>query len=102
LKGHLDAMLLAVLEAGPLHGYAIAEQLRTRSGGAFDLPSGTIYPALHRLELSGYLEGLWSEIGGRRRRSYQLTERGRAALAEERQSWHGFSTAVGALLGAEA
>ena len=102
MKGHLDAMLLAVLEAEPLHGYAIAEQLRLRSGGTFDLPSGTVYPALHRLELSGYIEGVWSEVGGRRRRSYGLTERGREALALERHSWRGFSAAVGSLLGVEA
>ena len=52
LKGHLDALILAVLEAGPLHGYAISEALRTRSSGAFDLPTGTLYPALQRLELA--------------------------------------------------
>ena len=102
LKGHLEAMLLAVLEDEPLHGYAIAERLRQRSDGAFDLPSGTIYPALHRLELDGSIEGVWSEVSGRRRRSYRLTGRGRAALADERASWQGFSTAVGALLGASA
>src|SRR5256885_1015170 len=56
LKGHLDALLLAVLEREPLHGYAIIEALRARSAGAFDLPSGTVYPALRRLELAG-LEG---------------------------------------------
>ena len=99
LKGHLDGLLLAVLEAGSLHGYAIIEALRARSDGAFDLPSGTVYPALRRLELAGLLEGSWSEVGGRRRRNYQLTDRGRAALAEERSIWRGFSYAVGSVLG---
>jgi hypothetical protein len=49
LKGHLDVLLLATLEGGPLHGYAVKEALREGSGGRFDLPTGTIYPALHRL-----------------------------------------------------
>ena len=99
LKGHLDALLLAVLEAEALHGYAIAEALRARSGGAFDLPSGTIYPALRRLELAGLVEGTWSEVAGRRRRTSRLTGRGRATLAEERAAWRSFAGAVGAVLG---
>jgi DNA-binding PadR family transcriptional regulator len=99
LKGHLDALLLAVLEAGPLHGYAISEALRTRSGGAFNLPTGTLYPALQRLEMAGLIEGSWSEVGGRRRRTYRLTDRGSAALREERVTWQMFSSAVGSVLG---
>jgi DNA-binding PadR family transcriptional regulator len=99
LKGHLDALLLAVLEAGPLHGYAISEALRTRSGGAFDLPTGTLYPALQRLELAGLISGSWSEVNGRRRRTYRLTTRGTAALREERVTWQMFSGAVGSVLG---
>lgn len=57
LKGHLDGILLAVLEPGPLHGYAIMETLRVRSGGQVDLPTGTVYPALRRLERAGLLAG---------------------------------------------
>ena len=49
LKGHLDAIVLAALEAGPAHGYAIIETIKQRSAGTFDLPEGTVYPALHRL-----------------------------------------------------
>jgi PadR family transcriptional regulator PadR len=99
LKGHLDGLLLAVLEGDPLHGYAIIEALRARSGGALDLPGGTVYPALRRLELAGVVEGVWSEVAGRRRRTYRLTDRGRAALAEERSTWHGFARVVGSVLG---
>jgi DNA-binding PadR family transcriptional regulator len=99
LKGHLDGLLLAVLETGPLHGYAISEALRTRSGGAFDLPTGTLYPALQRLELAGFIEGSWSEVGGRRRRTYRLTDRGASALRSERVTWRMFSSAVGSVLG---
>jgi DNA-binding PadR family transcriptional regulator len=98
LKGHLDGLLLAVLEAGPRHGYAIIEALRAGSGGQFDLPTGTVYPALHRLEQAGLVRSTWSDGAGRRRRSYRLTPRGAAALAERRSSWEEFSGAVSRLL----
>jgi PadR family transcriptional regulator, regulatory protein PadR len=99
LKGHLDGLLLASLEAGPRHGYAILEALRAGSGGQVDLPTGTIYPALHRLERAGLVKGSWSQTGGRRRRVYRLTAAGRRSLAEERSSWREFSAAVTSLLG---
>ena len=77
LKGHLDAIVLAALEAGPAHGYAIIETIKPRSGGTFDLPEGTIYPALHRLEEAGLLSSDWTTPpGGRRRRVYSLTKAG--------------------------
>jgi PadR family transcriptional regulator, regulatory protein PadR len=98
LKGHLDGMLLACLEAGPRHGYAIIEALRAGSGGQFDLPTGTVYPALRRLERAGLIKGSWDQPGGRRRRVYRLTAAGRRALQTERGSWQAFSTAVSALL----
>jgi PadR family transcriptional regulator, regulatory protein PadR len=99
LKGHLDALLLATLADGPRHGYAIKEELRAGSDGHFDLPTGTVYPALHRLERAGLIRGSWSTVNGRRRRSYQLTTAGRRALNQERLAWQEFSTAVTALLG---
>ena len=98
LKGHLDGLLLASLDAGPRHGYAIMEALRAGSGGQFDLPTGTVYPALRRLERAGLIEGTWSRDGGRQRRSYELTSAGRDALAAERGTWREFSAAVTALL----
>ncbi|WP_030437251.1 PadR family transcriptional regulator [Actinoplanes subtropicus] len=98
LKGHLDALLLATLEDGPRHGYAIKEALRDGSGGRFDLPTGTVYPALHRLAAAGLISGSWSQADGRRRRSYRLTPAGRRRLAGDRASWLEFSTTVTALL----
>ncbi len=98
LKGHLDGLLLASLEAGPRHGYAIMEALRAGSGGQFDLPTGTIYPALRRLERAGLVQGTWAEAGGCRRRVYELTAAGRRALAAERGTWRDFAAAVTALL----
>ena len=100
LQGHLDTMLLAVLAEGPAHGYALIDALRVRSDGAFDLPEGTVYPALHRLERAGLVQSRWSDDGGaRRRRVYQLTPSGRPALAERAQGWRAFAAGVDAVLG---
>jgi PadR family transcriptional regulator PadR len=94
LKGHLDLLLLAVLDGRAAHGYAVVERLREQSGGAFDLPEGTIYPALHRLEADGLLASRWSEHDGRRRRTYHLTARGRTAFARRREDWRLFIRSV--------
>jgi PadR family transcriptional regulator, regulatory protein PadR len=99
LKGNLDLLLLSVLSSGPAHGYAIISALRDRSGGTFDLPEGTIYPALHRLEDSGLLVSTWDRAQGRRRRVYGLTDRGAAALAAQRTEWRNFAGGVHAVLG---
>jgi DNA-binding PadR family transcriptional regulator len=99
LKGHLDAIVLAALEAGPAHGYAIIETIKQRSAGTFDLPEGTVYPALHRLEQAGLLSSAWTTPpNGRRRRVYSL-KAGSSALAERRKSWDRFSQAVDTALG---
>jgi PadR family transcriptional regulator, regulatory protein PadR len=98
LKGHLDALLLAVLEPGPQHGYAVIEALRAGSDGALDLPTGTVYPALHRLQRAGLIASDWHTVGGRRRRTNHVTPAGHAALGEQRAVWDQFSTAVTALL----
>jgi DNA-binding PadR family transcriptional regulator len=99
LKGNLDLLLLSVLVGGPAHGYAIISALRDRSGGTFDLPEGTIYPALHRLEESGLLGSSWAQAEGRRRRVYGLTDKGVAALAAEQAEWRKFAGSVQAVLG---
>jgi PadR family transcriptional regulator, regulatory protein PadR len=98
LKGHLEMLVLAVLARQAKHGYGIIDDLRLASDGAFDLPEGTLYPILHRLEYAGLVEGSWSEVNGRRRKSYALTERGRAALAEKQGTWDEFAAAVAAVL----
>lgn len=97
LKGHLDSLILAVLANEPLHGYAIIEQLKRRSGGALALPEGTVYPALHRLERGGLLKSEWSDEG-RRRRVYSLTARGRRELSDRRTSWRDFASTMEAVL----
>ena len=99
LKGHLDLLLLAVIEPNPAHGYAIAERLRGLSDGAFDLPEGTLYPALHRLERAEWLASRWSEVQGRRRRVYRLTPKGHKALETQQNEWRGFARAMQAVVG---
>jgi DNA-binding PadR family transcriptional regulator len=99
IRGHLDGMLLAVLEDAPLHGYGIIEALHRRSGGALDLPTGTVYPALRRLERAGWIDGSWSTVGGRKRRTYALSRAGRRELAARRSDWIRFSGVVGSVLG---
>lgn len=100
LKGHLEALLLAALEDGPRHGYAVIEALRQATGGRLDLPTGTIYPALRRLEEAGLTTGSWSVVTGRRRREYRLTAAGRKALAGKRSEWRDFAAMIsGALEG---
>jgi PadR family transcriptional regulator, regulatory protein PadR len=99
LKGHLDMLVLAALACGPAHGYAVIEELRRRSSERFDLPEGTVYPVLHRLEGEGLLRSRWSTEGGRRRRVYSLTRRGERALRAQRTRWRDFAAAVQAVLG---
>lgn len=99
LRGHLDGLILAVLEAAPLHGYAISEALGERTSGAVDLPTGTLYPALRRLERLGYLRSSWSTVNGRKRRTYELTRSGSAQLTVERTRWFEMNAVMTAVLG---
>jgi PadR family transcriptional regulator PadR len=99
LSGHLDLLLLAALRHGERHGYALIADLRERSGGAFDYPEGTVYPALRRLEDEGLVTSAWSEVDNRRRRVYRLTTAGTKALAGQQAEWERFAGNVRAVLG---
>ena len=99
LKGHLDLLVLAALKSGPLHGYAVIQALRERSQEAFDLPEGTVYPVLHRLERAGLLSSKWDDETGRRRRVYQLTKAGRTAMRQQTEDWVAFARTVSAVVG---
>lgn len=98
VRGHLDAMLLAVLEPGPLHGYAVITAVQRRSGGALELRTGTVYPALNRLERLGLLRSRWQPVADRPRRCYELTDAGRRDLVTARSTWREFTAAIGAVL----
>ena len=95
----LDALVLAVLGREPLHGYAILDALRLASGGVFDLPEGTLYPILHRLEAQGLVRAKWQTVAGRERRVYALGRAGRAAVEAKRDDWRRYARAVDQVLG---
>ncbi len=95
----LEPLLLACLEGGAAHGYHLIERIRERSGGRFDLPEGSVYPALHRLEQRALVSSSWEVHAGRRRRVYRLSPAGRKALAAARAEWREFALAVSATLG---
>jgi PadR family transcriptional regulator, regulatory protein PadR len=97
LKGHLDSLILSVIASRPMHGYAVIEELRSRSRGELALPEGTVYPALHRLERLGLLSSSWSD-GKRRRRVYALTRSGEQELGARRTRWHEFRRTIEAVL----
>jgi PadR family transcriptional regulator, regulatory protein PadR len=98
LKNHLELLVLTALKSGPGHGYSIIGSIRERSGGEFELLEGSLYPALHRLERNGLVTSSWSEVGGRKRRVYELSRKGRAAVAEHRNDWRRFERAMNLLL----
>src|SRR5260370_8833841 len=102
VRGDLGVLLLSVLAGGPAHGYEVIAALRRRSESTFDLPEGTIYPALHRLEDAGLLASDWADASGRRRRVYTLTDKGAAALAAEQGQWRRFAPRVPPGLGGAA
>jgi DNA-binding PadR family transcriptional regulator len=95
----LDALILAVLGRAPAHGYAILNSLRLTSDGVFDLPEGTLYPILHRLERQGLLRARWQSVAGRERKVYALTKAGHSAVEAERSDWRRYSQAVNQILG---
>ena len=98
VKGHVDLLLLSMLEDKPVHGYRVGRRLRERSEGAFDLAEGTVYPSLYRLERRGLVTSRWEAVGGRRRRVYRLTTGGRGALERQRSEWRAFAQAVEAVV----
>ena len=94
-KGSAELLILGVLEERARHGYEIARLIETRSDGAITFHSATLYPTLYRLEQRGLIKGRWVEKPGqRRRRYYRITRAGRAALGEQRTSWHRFVEAL--------
>jgi DNA-binding PadR family transcriptional regulator len=97
-NGQLDMLLLGVLCRGPQHGYAVISALRDLSEGGLELPEGSVYPALHKLEAEGLVASEWSTADGRKRRVYALTAPGRAALTKRKKEWALFARGVDAVL----
>ena len=95
LKGNTDSLLLRLISYQPMYGYQIIKELEERSNGYFRFKEGTLYPALHRLEKNGLIEGKWLKLpSGLKRRYYLITQKGQKTLAERLAIWQNFSTAV--------
>ena len=99
VRGHLDLLVLATLRrTGAVHGYGLITALAEGSDGTFDLPEGTVYPALHRLEKEGLIVSEWNSDAGRRRRVYSLTADGRESLKAKTTAWERLTSGVAAVL----
>jgi transcriptional regulator len=99
LYGVLDMLVLRTLLFGPLHGYAIAKNLRDGSGDAFNIEFGSLYPALKRLELKGWIASKWdTSEHNRRAKVYRLTPEGRKKLNQEKSEWADFVSAVARIM----
>jgi len=99
VQGTLDLLILKVVGLGPVHGYAIAQRLEQVSRGVVQVPQGSLYPALHRLENRGLLAADWEETeSGREAKFYHLTRKGRTQLETEAASWQRLIDAVGLVL----
>jgi transcriptional regulator len=98
-QGALDLLILKVVALGPVHGYAIAQRLQQVSRDVVQVPQGSLYPALHRLENRGLLSADWKQTEtGRDAKFYRLTRKGRAQLETETASWLRLAEAVGLIL----
>jgi transcriptional regulator len=98
-QGTLDLLILKVVAFGPVHGYAIAQRLEQVSRGVVQVPQGSLYPALHRLENRGLLAADWKETDtGREAKFYRLTRTGRKQLDAETAGWQRLAEAVGLIL----
>src|SRR5277367_6784707 len=99
LQGTLDLLILRTLLVGPTHGHAIAKHIQRTSEELLQVETGSLYPALHRLEAKGWIAASWElSDKGKRAKYYRLTPRGRKQLVLEQSKWQKFSRAVGLIL----
>lgn len=98
VRGSLDLMLLSVLAEGPKYGYLLQQRLKEASRSMVDMKAGTLYPLLHKLEDEKLIRSRWEEVGGRRRKWYELTARGQKRLGQQAQQWRLYAETVGRLL----
>ena len=100
LQGTLDLLILHTLGRGPMHGYAIAQTIHLLSDDVLTVEEGSLYPALYRLELDGLIQASWGiSENNRKAKYYEITKRGRKAVAEQEHVWDRLSAAVDRVLG---
>jgi PadR family transcriptional regulator, regulatory protein PadR len=98
-QGTLDLLILKSLSLGPQHGWAISERIHDVSRATLQIPQGSLYPALHRLERRGWIRAEWgASDDNRRAKYYELTRKGRKQLEEEQAAWQKLTTAVDLVL----
>jgi PadR family transcriptional regulator PadR len=101
LRGTLDLLVLKTLTLAPMHGWGISQRIQQFSRGVLDVNQGSLYPALQRLELKGWIDSEWrTSEHNRRAKYYHLTPAGRRAVGAETESWRRYVTAVEGILGA--
>jgi PadR family transcriptional regulator len=99
LQGTLDLLILRTLLMGPAHGHAIAKHIQRTSEELLQVETGSLYPALHRLEAKGWVKAAWElSDKGKRARFYRLTPAGKKHLSNERARWNALSRAIGLIL----
>jgi PadR family transcriptional regulator, regulatory protein PadR len=99
LQGTLDMLILQTLQWAPRHGYALSRAIRTNSGEILKVDTGSLYPALHRLEGKGWIAAEWKpSVMGPRLRVYRLTRAGKRQLSTERSRWERITSAIGAAM----
>ena len=99
LQGTLDLLILQTLQWGPQHGYGITQAIRTRSGDALHVETGSLYPALHRIERNGWITSDWQlSENSQRAKVYRLTATGRRQLLSERSRWEQLTAAMTGVL----
>src|SRR5690348_9830281 len=99
LQGTLDLLILQTLQWGPQHGYGISQAIRQKSGALFEVETGSLYPALHRLERSGWISSDWKMSENKQRvKQYRLTPSGKKQLVSERSRWEMLASAIAGVL----
>lgn len=99
MKGSTAILVLSLLRDCDMYGYQMIQELKKRSGDAFDLKEGTLYPVLHGLENALAVQAYWQESGGRKRKYYRLSQKGRQLLEEKREEWNAYAKAVNQVMG---
>ena len=102
INGSTSTLVLSLLEEKSMYGYELIKEIDKKSNGIFEFKEGTLYPLLHSLESNGYLESYWdNRDGGRKRKYYSITDKGKKELADKKEEWEVFSKTVNKIIGGE-